>query len=127
MIPHRNMALCYTKQMDHLTLSKIRFEASKTGDIYAISDDDPTQPVKVLDFDAIHQDYYHLIASTMQMYHRLTEQYIYLQQLIEADVSINGDSSILSSAFTEMQNRIMLSQSLARDGRDAVRKSIAGV
>jgi hypothetical protein len=121
------MALCYTKQMDHLTLSKIRFEPSKTGDLYAISDDDPTQPVKIVDFDAIHPDYYHLIASTVQMYHRLTEQYMYLQQLIDADVKINGDSSILNAAFTEMQNRIMLSQTLARDGLSAVLKSIAPV
>jgi hypothetical protein len=113
--------------MDHLTLSKIRFEASKTGDIYAISDDDPTQPVKILDFDAIHQDYYYLIASAAQLYHRLTEQYIYLQNLIDADVKINGDSSILNAAFTEMQNRIMLSQTLARDGLNAVLKSIAPV
>lgn len=127
MIPNRYMSFCYTIDMDHLTLSKIRFEPSKTGDIYAISDDDPTQPVKILDFDAIHQDYYHLIASTVQMYHRLTEQYMYLQQLIDADVSINGDSSILSAAFTEMQNSIMLSQSVARDGRDAVLKSITTV
>ena len=121
------MSFCYTIVMDHLTLSKIRFEPSKTGDLYAISDDDPTQPVKILDFDAIHPDFYHLIANCMQMYHRLTEQYIYLQNLIDADVKINGDSSILNAAFTEMQNRIMLSQSVARDGRDAVLKSITTV
>lgn len=121
------MSFCYTIVMDHLTLSKIRFEASKTGDIYAISDDDPTQPLKILEFDAIHPDYYHLIANAAQLYHRLTEQYIYLQNLIDADVKINGDSSILNAAFTDMQNRIMLSQSVARDGRDAVLKSIATV
>ena len=106
--------------MEHAQIESYWLVKDETGNVLAINTQDFEAPKLVLTEGSVAPEWYNVLRASGAMYQQLTAQYNALQDLIDLSETVTGPNNPIIRNFIELQNAILLTQQVAREGVENV-------
>ena len=106
--------------MNHQDLAKYWLIRDDEGDVLQINTEEAEAPKVVFTEGSVAPEWYNALRAAGAMYNQLTAQYNALQDLIDLSETVTGSNNPIIRNFIELQNAILLTQQVAREGVEKV-------
>lgn len=106
--------------MNHQDLAKYWLIRDDEGNVLSVNTEE-AEPAKIVFTEgSVAPEWYNVLRASGAMYQQLTAQYNALQDLIDLSETVTGPNNPIIRNFIELQNAILLTQQVARDGVEKV-------
>ena len=105
--------------MEHAQIESYWLVKDEGGNVLAINTQKFEVPKLVLTEQSVAPEWYNVLRASGAMYQQLTRQFEALQALIDLTESVGPNHPIIRT-FIELQNAILLTQQVAREGVETV-------
>lgn len=106
--------------MQHDEIERYWLVKDEAGNVLAINTQDFEAPKLVLTEQSVAPEWFNVLRASAVMYQQLTLQYKALQDLIDLSETATGPNNPIIRNFIELQNAILLTQQVAREGVENV-------
>lgn len=106
--------------MKHEDFSKYWLLRDDEGNVLQINTEEAEAPKVVFTEGSVAPEWYNALRAAGAMYNQLSAQYNALQDLINVSETVTGPNNPIIRTFIELQNAILLTQQVARDGVEKV-------
>ncbi len=106
--------------MKHEDFSKYWLLRDDEGNVLQVNTEEAETPKIVFTEGSVAPEWYNALRAAGAMYNQLTEQYRALQDLIDISETVTGPNNPIIRNFVELQNAILLTQQVAREGVENV-------
>jgi len=106
--------------MKHEDFSKYWLLRDDEGNVLQINTEEAEQAKIVFTEGSVAPEWYNVLRASGAMYQQLTAQYNALQDLIDLSETVTGPNNPIIRNFIELQNAILLTQQVAREGVEKV-------
>lgn len=106
--------------MKHEDFSKYWLLRDDEGNVLQINTEEAEAPKVVFTEGSVAPEWYNALRAAGAMYNQLSAQYNALQDLIDVSETVTGSNNPIVRTFVELQNAILLTQQVARDGVEKV-------
>ena len=106
--------------MKHEDFAKYWLLRDDEGNVLQVNTEEVEPPKIVFTEGSVAPEWYNALRAAGAMYNQLSAQYAALQDLIEVSEVITGSSNPLVRSLIELQNSILLTQQVAREGVEKV-------
>ena len=106
--------------MQHEEIERYWLVKDEDGNVLAINTQAFEAPKLVLTEQSVAPEWYNVLRASGAMYQQLTAQYNALQDLIDLSETVTGPNNPIIRNFIELQNAILLTQQVAREGVENV-------
>lgn len=106
--------------MKHEDFSKYWLLRDDEGNVLSVNTEE-AEPAKIVFTEgSVAPEWYNVLRAAGAMYNQLSAQYNALQDLIDVSESVTGPNNPIIRTFIELQNAILLTQQVAREGVESV-------
>ena len=106
--------------MKHEDFSKYWLLRDEQGNVLSVNTEE-SEPAKIVfTEESVAPEWYNTLRAAGAMYNQLTAQYNALQDLIDVSETVTGPNNPIIRTFVELQNAILLTQQVAREGVETV-------
>ena len=106
--------------MNHQDLAKYWLIRDDEGNVLSVNTEE-AEPAKIVFTEgSVAPEWYNVLRASGAMYQQLTAQYNALQDLIDLSETVTGPNNPITRNFIELQNAILLTQQVAREGVENV-------
>ena len=106
--------------MNHQDLTKYWLIRDDEGNVLSVNTEE-AEPAKIVFTEgSVAPEWYNVLRASGAMYQQLTAQYNALQDLIDLSETVTGSNNPIIRNFIELQNAILLTQQVAREGVEKV-------
>ena len=110
--------------MKHEDFLKYWLLRDEQGNVLSVNTEE-SEPAKIVFTEgSVAPEWYNTLRAAGAMYNQLTAQYNALQDLIDVSETVTGPNNPIIRTFVELQNAILLTQQVAREGVEKVSASI---
>ncbi len=106
--------------MKHEDFSKYWLLRDDEGNVLQVNTEESEAPKIVFVEGSVAPEWYNALRAAGAMYNQLTAQYNALQDLIDVSEIVTGPNNPIIRTFVELQNAILLTQQVAREGVETV-------
>lgn len=106
--------------MKHEDFSKYWLLRDDEGNVLQINTEEAEAPKVVFTEGSVAPEWYNALRAAGAMYNQLSAQYNALQDLINVSETVTGPNNPIIRTFIELQNAILLTQQVAREGVEKV-------
>ena len=106
--------------MNHQDLAKYWLLRDDEGNVLQVNTEEAEPPKIVFTEGSVAPEWYNALRAAGAMYNQLSAQYNALQDLIDVSETVTGPNNPIIRNFVELQNAILLTQQVARDGVEKV-------
>lgn len=106
--------------MKHEDFSKYWLLRDDEGNLLSVNTEESEGPKIVFTEGSVAPEWYNPLRAAGAMYNQLTAQYNALQDLIDVSETVTGPNNPIIRTFVELQNAILLTQQVAREGVETV-------
>ena len=106
--------------MKHEDFSKYWLIRDDEGNVLQINTEEAEAPKVVFTEGSVAPEWYNALRAAGAMYNQLSAQYNALQDLIDLSETVTGPNNAIIRTFVELQNAILLTQQVAREGVETV-------
>lgn len=106
--------------MKHEDFSKYWLLRDDEGKVLSVNTEEVELPKIVFVEGSVAPEWYNPLRAVGAMYNQLTAQYNALQYLIDVSETVTGPNNPIIRTFVELQNAILLTQQVAREGVESV-------
>lgn len=106
--------------MKHEDFSKYWLIRDDKGNVLQINTEEAEAPKVVFTQGSVAPEWYNALRAAGAMYNQLSAQYNALQDLIDISETVTGPNNPIIRTFIELQNAILLTQQVAREGVEKV-------
>ena len=106
--------------MNHQDLAKYWLIRDDEGNVLQINTEEAEAPKLVFTEGSVAPEWYNALRAAGAMYNQLSAQYNALQDLIDLSETVTGPNNPIIRTFVELQNAILLTQQVAREGVETV-------
>jgi len=106
--------------MNHQDLAKYWLLRDDEGNVLQVNTEEAEPPKIVFTEGSVAPEWYDALRAAGAMYNQLSAQYNALQDLIDVSETVTGPNNPIIRNFVELQNAILLTQQVARDGVEKV-------
>ncbi len=106
--------------MQHNEIERYWLVKDEDGNVLAINTQDFEAPKLVLTEQSVAPEWFNVLRASAVMYNQLSAQYNALQDLIDVSETVTGPNNPIIRTFIELQNAILLTQQVAREGVEKV-------
>lgn len=106
--------------MNHQDLAKYWLIRDDNGNVLSVNTEEAEPPKLVLTEQSVAKEWYNVLRAAGAMYNQLSAQYNTLQELINLSEAVTGPDNPMIRVFIELQNAILLTQQVAREGVESV-------
>jgi hypothetical protein len=90
------------------------------GNVLQVNTEEAEPPKIVFTEGSVAPEWYNALRAAGAMYNQLSAQYNALQDLIDVSETVTGPNNPIIRTFIELQNAILLTQQVAREGVEKV-------
>ena len=106
--------------MKHEDFLKYWLLRDEQGNVLSVNTEE-SEPAKIVFTEgSVAPEWYNTLRAAGAMYNQLTAQYNALQDLIDVSETVTGPNNPIIRTFVELQNAILLTQQVAREGVETV-------
>lgn len=106
--------------MKHEDFEKYWLLRDDDGNVLQVNTQESETPKIVFTEGSVAPEWYNALRAAGAMYNQLTAQYNALQDLITISETVTGPNNPIIRTFIELQNAILLTQQVAREGVEKV-------
>lgn len=106
--------------MNHQDLAKYWLIRDDEGNVLSVNTEEAEAPKVVFTEGSVAPEWYNVLRAAGAMYNQLSAQYNALKDLIDVSESVTGPNNPIIRTFIELQNAILLTQQVAREGVESV-------
>ena len=106
--------------MNHQDLAKYWLIRDDEGNVLSVNIEE-AEPAKIVFTEgSVAPEWYNILRASGTMYNQLSAQYNALQDFIDLSETVTGPNNPIIRSFIELQNAILLTQQVAREGVENV-------
>jgi hypothetical protein len=106
--------------MKHEDFAKYWLLRDDEGNVLQVNTEEAEPPKIVFTEGSVAPEWYNALRAAGAMYNQLSAQYNALQDLIDVSETVTGPNNPIIRTFIELQNAILLTQQVAREGVEKV-------
>lgn len=106
--------------MNHFDIERNCLIKGKDGNVLAMDIEKAELPKIVFTKESVAPEWYNILRASAIMYHELSNICEWLQELIDISEAANGADDTTIKNYIQLQNSILLTQQVAREGAENV-------